>query len=138
MSGRRRAATQFIYPSDSQAPNINFPGYAQPNNQSGIDALIKVHEQNAAGPTQVLLPDDDLYIMQRQGIDNQGGLAFVLNNRGDWNGTWVQTRWNNTRLVPAAWRGRDDLNAPEEKWTNEFGWVDLWAPPRGYAVYVPT
>ena len=26
---------------------------------------------------------------------------------------------------------------PEEKWTNESGWVDLWAPPRGYAVYVP-
>ena len=27
---------------------------------------------------------------------------------------------------------------PEEKWTNESGWVDLWAPPRGYAVYVPS
>ena len=26
---------------------------AQPDNQSGIDALVKVHEQNAAGPTQV-------------------------------------------------------------------------------------
>ena len=39
---------------------------------------------------------------------------------------------------PAAWRGHDDLGVPEEKWTNESGWVDLWAPPRGYAVYVPT
>ena len=29
------------------------------------------------------------------------------------------------------------LASPEEKWTNESGWVDLWAPPRGYAVYVP-
>ena len=36
---------------------------AQPDNQSGIDALIRVHEQNAAGPTQVLFADDDLYIM---------------------------------------------------------------------------
>jgi hypothetical protein len=34
------------------------------------------------------------------------------------------------------WRGRDDLGKPEEKWTNESGWVDLWAAPRGYAVYV--
>ena len=107
-------------------------------NQSGVDALIKVHEQNAAGPTQVLYVNDDLYVMQRAGDGDQSGLILVLNNRGTWNGTWVQTRWNNARLVPAAWRGHDDPGVPEEKWTNESGWVDLWAPPRGYAVYVPT
>jgi alpha-amylase len=110
---------------------------AQPDNQSGISALVKVHEQNAAGATQILLINDDLYIMQRSGADARSGLVFVLNNRGTWNGTWVQTRWNNTRLVPAAWHGRDDLSMPEEKWTNESGWVDLWAAPRGYVVYVP-
>ena len=38
---------------------------------------------------------------------------------------------------PAASRGHDDLGMPQEKWTSESGWVDLWAPPRGYAVYVP-
>jgi hypothetical protein len=75
--------------------------------------------------------------MQRSGAGGQSGLAFVLNNRGSWNGTWIQTRWNNTRLVPAAWCGRDDLSMPQEKLTNESGWVDLWAAPRGYAVYVP-
>ena len=26
---------------------------------------------------------------------------------------------------------------PEDKWTNESGWADFWAPPRGYVVYVP-
>jgi alpha-amylase len=75
--------------------------------------------------------------LQRSGAGDQNGLICVLNNRDVWNGTWVQTRWNNARLVPAAWRGRDDLNVPEQKWTNESGWVDLWAPPRGYVVYVP-
>ena len=40
---------------------------AQPDNHSGINALIKVHEQNAAGSTQVLFVDHDLYIMQRSG-----------------------------------------------------------------------
>ena len=110
---------------------------AQPDNQSGIDALIKVHEQNAAGPTQIFHVDDDLYIMQRLGAGDQSGLILVINNRENWNGTWVQTRWNDTRLVPVAWRGRDESNAPQEKWTNESGWVDLWAPPRGYSVYVP-
>ncbi len=48
---------------------------AQPDNQSGIDALVKVHEQNAAGPTQVLFTDDDLYIMQRSGAGDQTGLS---------------------------------------------------------------
>jgi hypothetical protein len=40
-------------------------------------------------------------------------------------------------LDPVSWRGRDDLDMPQEKWTNESGWVDLWAPPRAYVVYVP-
>jgi alpha-amylase len=110
---------------------------ALPDNQNGIDALIRVHEQNATGPTQVLFVDDDLYVMERAGSGDQNGLVLVLNNRGIWNGTWIQTRWNNMRLVPAAWRGRNDLAMPQEKRTNESGWVDLWAAPRGYAVYVP-
>ena len=103
----------------------------------GIDALIKIHEQNAAGPTQVLFVNDDLYIMQRPGNANQSGLLFILNNSGSWNGAWIQTRWINTQLVPAAWRGRDDLSVPQEKWTSDSRWVDVWAPPRGYAVYIP-
>jgi alpha-amylase len=94
---------------------------AQYGNQSGIDALIKVHEQNAAGPTQVLFANDDLYIMQRLGAGDQTGLSLVLNNRGSWNGAWIQTQWNNTRLIPVAWRGRDDLSPPQEKRTNESG-----------------
>ena len=110
---------------------------AQTNNQGGINALIKVHEHNAAGPTEVLFVSDDLYIMQRPGDGDRTGLILVLNNRGDWNGAWIQTRWNGTRLVPVAWRGRDDLSTPQDKWTNESGWVELWAAPRGYAVYVP-
>src|SRR4029450_11303221 len=88
---------------------------AQPDNQSGIDALIKVHEQNAVGPAQVLFADDDLYIMQRSGARDQSGLVLVLNNRGSWNGKWVQTRWNNTRLVPAAWSGRGGVGAPQDE-----------------------
>ena len=110
---------------------------AQPDNQNGIDALIKIHEQNAGGSTQLLFANDDLYVMQRSGAGDQSGLVLILNNRATWNGMWVQTRWKNTRLVPVAWHGRDDLNPPQEKWTNESGWVDLWAAPRGYAVYVP-
>ena len=75
--------------------------------------------------------------MQRNGWSAQRGLVFVLNNRAQWNGTWARTKWPGTHLVPAAWRGRDDAGVPNDKWTQGDGWVDLWAPPRGYAVYVP-
>src|SRR5205814_8197232 len=61
---------------------------AQPNTQIGIDALIKVHEQNAAGPTQVLFVNDDLYIMQRPGNANKSWLLFILNNISSRNSAW--------------------------------------------------
>ena len=65
----------------------------------------------------MLFVGDDLYIMQRPGLGDQSGLILVLNNRGIWNGASVQTRWNNTRLVPAPQRARDDFGVPQEKWT---------------------
>ncbi len=74
---------------------------------------------------------------QRVGDGDQSAFILVLNNRGTWNGTWVQTRLNNIWLVPAASRGHDEASVSREKWSNESGWVDLWAPPRGYTVYLP-
>jgi len=109
---------------------------AKPETPNGIEALVRAHDQYAGGPTQILLAENDLYIAQRAGTESQPGLVFVLNNRGDWHGASVQTRWNQKRLVPVAWHGKNDLNAPEDKWTNGSGWTDLWAAPRGYAVYV--
>jgi len=110
---------------------------AQEGNRSGIAALVQVHERHAGGATQVLYVDDDLYVMQRGGYDAQRGLILVLNNRGTWHGASVKTKWANTRLAPQAWRGRNDAGVPDSKRTNDTGWGDFWAPPRGYAVYVP-
>ncbi len=112
-------------------------GLARPGEASGIAALIAAHEQHAGGPARVLLADDDLYVMQRDGQPGRSGLVLVLNNRGLWQGSMVQTRWGGARLRPVAWRGRDDAGVPQEKWTDAYGRADLWAPPRGYAVYVP-
>jgi alpha-amylase len=108
-----------------------------PESPNGIAALVKVHEQCAGGATQLLHVDDDLYLMQRAGHGNQKGLILALNNRGSWNGATVRTRWTNTRFAPAAWRGRGDAGVPQDKRTDDAGWSDFWAPPRGYAVYVP-
>jgi hypothetical protein len=64
-------------------------------------------------------------------------LVLVLNNNDQWNGETITTKWQNRRLVPKAWRGKDNADVPMEKWTDDSGSTDLWAPPRGYVVYVP-
>ena len=110
---------------------------AQEGSRNGIAALVKVHEQYAGGNKDILYCDDDLYIMQRHGNDDQKGLVFVLNNAARWNGRLIDTQWANTRFIPLAWWGRDSADTPEEKWTNGIGTVDFWAPPRGYVVYGP-
>jgi alpha-amylase len=112
---------------------------AKKNSKNGIDALIKVHEQYAGGTTSVLYVDDDFYIMQRNGSENQEGLIFVLNNRGEiWNGRVVHTKWRNIKFIPAAWgTNKDNIQAPLEQWTQGNGWGEFYAPPRGYAVYTP-
>ena len=95
-----------------------------------------MHEDHAGGDTEILYCDDDLYIMQRTGWENQSGLVFVLNNRGTWHGATVRTNRPNTSFSPVAWRGQD-LGTPSPKHTAPNGAADFWAPPRGYAVYVP-
>jgi alpha-amylase len=39
--------------------------------------------------------------------------------------------------VPAAWRGKNDDVIPQERQTDEDSRGEFYAPPRGYAVYVP-
>jgi alpha-amylase len=112
-------------------------GLGKPGTKSGIAALVSAHEKYAAGATQVLYVDDNLYIMQRAGAGSQPGLIFVLNNSAAWAGGSVCTRWTGTHFTPVAWCGRADTGVPQEKWTDGFGWTDFWAPPRGYCVYAP-
>jgi len=110
---------------------------AKPNTANGIDALMQVHEQYANGAKKILYADDDLYIMQREGLDNKPGLVFVLNNRGDqWNGKTVQTKWSSATFIVIAYNSNINNGIPASKQTNENGIADFWAPPRGYAVYV--
>jgi alpha-amylase len=113
-------------------------GLGRAGEQNGIAALVRVHEGHAGGETSVLSVDDNLYIMQRNGFGAQKGLIFVMNNRGDArNGAWVTTRWKNTKFVPAAWYGRDDARIPQAQQTRGDGSGEFYAPPRGYAVYLP-
>ncbi|MGE5399415.1 MAG: alpha-amylase family glycosyl hydrolase, partial [Ignavibacteriales bacterium] len=112
-------------------------GLEQKNYQSGIAALVRIHEDYAGGSTNILYADDNLYVMQRNGYASQRGLIFVLNKRLGWNGAMVHTQWRNTNFKPMAWRGKDNLDIPDIKRSDDYGNCDLWAPPRGYAVYIP-
>lgn len=111
---------------------------ALPDTPNGIAALVAVHEKYAGGATDVLWLDDDLYVMQRRGQGDQGGLIYVLNNRGDrWNGAWVRTQWPGIRFEPVAWWSGTDLNRPDRQYSAADGSAQFWAPPRGYVVYAP-
>jgi alpha-amylase len=106
------------------------------NTANGIAALVQVHEKYAGGKKEILFTDDNLYIMQREGTSDLPGLVFVLNNHGDgWKGKGASTRWPNTSFTAVAWNGKDNPPMPEDKLTDENGYAEFWAPPRGYAVY---
>jgi len=113
-------------------------GLARSGTPNGIDALVAAHEGYAGGATTNLWADQNLYIMQRGGFGNQPGLILVLNNNGDgWGGATVHTQWGSRALKPIAWDGHDQ-SRPADKFTNPDGSIDLYAAPRGYAVYVPS
>jgi alpha-amylase len=107
------------------------------NNPSGIDCLVAIHERYAGGETTILYCDHDIYIMQRNGWLDQKGLVLVLNNRGEWNGHRVLTNWNSQDFNVAGWCGEGDNSRPEDITTNGYGAAEFYAPPRGYAIYVP-
>jgi len=113
-------------------------GLGLPGSPRGIAALVTAHEKYAGGDSFTRHADDDLYIMERPGWQSAPGLVFALNNRGDgWNGTYVDTTRANTAYRPVAWSGRDGA-APQPTATGADARGQFWAPPRGYAVYVPT
>jgi len=120
-----------VYWEDYFERNMGLPG--QP---IGLQALVRCHEEIANGLAVVRHLGSDLYIMERLGMGFLPGLIFVMNNKSDrWQGAWVQTSKPNTRFVPVAWHGKDDINPPFETFTHNEGHGNFWAPPRGYAVY---
>jgi alpha-amylase len=112
-------------------------GLSRSGTPNGLDALIAAHERYAGGNATNLWADHNLYIMQRSGFGTLPGLVLVLNNLGDtWHGATVQTQWSNQHLTPIAWDGHDQ-SRPQDKYTGADGTIDLYAPPRGFAVSAP-
>jgi alpha-amylase len=112
-------------------------GLGLPGTANGIARLCEVHRDYAGGPTSLLHSDQRLYIAQRSGHGTQRGLVVVINTDPDnWRGTWVQCQWPNTTLKCIAWWGHD-MQQPYSQHSDGGGWTQLYAAPRGYAIYVP-
>ncbi|MCX7710825.1 MAG: DUF1939 domain-containing protein [Clostridia bacterium] len=102
----------------------------------GLEQLSRINRDYAGGTTSLLYCDKNLYIAQRNGSEGKPGLVIALNNSYEWRGSPVKTQWSSTRMKCESWWGRD-LNKPEDKLANDEGFVDFYAPPRGFAVYIP-
>lgn len=111
-------------------------GLALAGSANGIERLCQVHRDYAGGATQLLYSDASLYIAQRCGYQHQSGLIVVINtDASQWRGQWVASAWRNTTLRCVAWWGHD-MHQPYDQPVDGGGWAQLYAAPRGFAVYV--
>ncbi len=114
---------------------------------NGIKQLVWVREKlGGGGPNIQNLKTNDgnlLIYGDADGTGSNPGYIVVINDdANNWRGAWVQTSNNqlkNKTLKSYAWySSKSGQNyQPASKWCDGGGWVEVWAPPRGYAVYAP-
>lgn len=114
---------------------------------NGIKQLVWVREKLANGSPNIQYlktNDGDCLIYGSYGYSSSSpGYIIVINDHPtQWKGYWVQTGngyLKNKSLKCYAWYSpKSGQNyQPASKWCNSSGWVEVWAPPRGYAVYAP-
>jgi alpha-amylase len=114
---------------------------------NGIKQLVWVREKlGAGGPNVQLMKTDDgdcLIYGDADGNSTNPGYIIVINdNASNWRGAWVNTSnsfLRNKNLKCYAWYSQTSSQnyQPATKFCQSNGWVEVWAPPRGYAVYAP-
>lgn len=104
---------------------------------NGIDRLVWVRGALGGGAPEieVLYKDGDLLAYQE--VAHEGYIVVLNDNSKNWKGQYVETRFADSDLECVAWSSTVDNSKPMGKTTNSRGGADLWAPPRGYAVYAP-
>ena len=93
-----------------------------------LQQLILIHNSIATGDVEILYADEDEYIMQRTGTEDNPGLLLYLSTNGQKSRT-VETDWSSERIMDYTYS--TDYTAR----TSESGVVTLQAPKEGYAVY---
>lgn len=114
---------------------------------NGIKQLVWVREKlGAGGPTIQNLKTNDgdllIYSDSAGNSTNPGYIIAINDNANNWRGSWVvagNTFLRNKNLKCYAWYSpKSGQNyQPATKWCDGSGNVEVWAPPRGYAVYAP-
>jgi len=114
---------------------------------NGIKQLVWAREKlGGGGPNIELMKtnDGDCFIYgDKDGNGSNPGYIVVINdNASNWRGAWVNTTNGNLRnrtLKSYAWHSENSSQnyQPNNQWCQSNGWVQVWAPPRGYAVYGP-
>jgi alpha-amylase len=111
-------------------PCVFWSDWVNPDLQEELNTLITIHNTFASGSTTVLHSDPDLYVAQRNG--DPGCIVMINDKSGttDWSGVTVQTKWVNTTLVDYTGQAFNET-------TDEYGYVEIWAPPQGYTIFAP-
>lgn len=114
---------------------------------NGIKQLVWCREQLAGGsPTIQILKSDDgdciIYGSSGQSTASPGYIVIINDHASQWKGYTVQTGngyLKGKTLKAYAWSSTvNGQNVqPQNQYCDSNGYVELWAPPRGYAVYAP-
>lgn len=114
---------------------------------NGISQLVWCREQLADGSPdiQILKSDDGdciIYGSYGHSAASPGYIVVINDHASQWKGHTVQTGngyLKGKTLKAYAWSSTvSGQNVqPENKYCDSNGYVELWAPPRGYAVYAP-
>ena len=110
-------------------------GLAKPDTPNGLWKLIALRKQTEDASVHLLGSAEKLIVIERRALDKTTGTITIINLESTvWLGIWVQSSFPNAQFVPQAYSGIDPAK-PSDKQSNSEGWVDLYAPPLGYAVY---
>ncbi len=112
---------------------------------NGINQLVWARGHLASGsPTIQNLKTDDgdclIYGAYGTSSAHPGYIVVINDSSSSWRGSWVQTGnsylKNKTLKAYAWWSAQSSQNyQPDNKPCDGNGRVEVWAPPRGYAVY---
>lgn len=112
---------------------------------NGIKQLVWCREKlaNGAPSIQILKSNDGdciIYGSYGSSSSSPGYIVVINDNSGAWKGAWVQTGngyLKNKNLKSYAFSSTvgGQNYQPATKYCDGNGWVEVYAPPRGYAVY---
>ncbi len=141
----KEMAYSYILLSEGR-PTVFYKDYFEYGFSGKIDTLIWIRKTFVYGGTtkrsglnpwylggngNQLELSKNLYIARRDGGNGKPQVFLVINNHPtDWRGVWVNSDYPNKVF-------RDYTGKAVDKTSQNDGRVELWAPPRGYAVYVP-